>query len=212
MSRIEPLVVLPVTTFYFPIVPGSEWADQLVADPKLCQPCLKHSGIVRAAIGTKALGKLLPIVRLDAFDPERCSLDEVFKKTHCRIRTMLIKGFYETPARELINGGELIEALSLGVTDQTGGRNELDIDLNALTGIIHLFIRFGDIFGIRRMVGHDPLPFEDAIKAGNGAGVAFLAKLNPKDDKAGMWIASAHSEDELKFVLSMLVGVMMGAS
>ena len=76
---------------------------------------------------------------------------------------MFLKGFHEAPARILVNGSILIELLSFGIVDKTDGRDKFDIDLNALTGIKHLFIRLGDILGIGRFHGQKVLFPQEAL-------------------------------------------------
>ena len=63
-----------------------------------------------------------------------------------------------------INGGILKElfANDLGVFE-TYGRNKLYINLYALSWIIHLFVRFWNIFGIGRMNCHNSLLTEESV-------------------------------------------------
>ena len=81
---------------------------------------------------------------------------------------------------------------------------------DALSRMIHLLIRLGDVFGVGRMNSHNALLFEEAVKAGNGSGIPSLSKLNPENHKARMGIAPSHMGDELDFFRSMLVRMMMG--
>lgn len=62
---------------------------------------------------------------------------------------MLFKGLYKAPAGRLINGRILEELFTNDLTVfQTGRRNKFHIHLDPLPGIIHLFVRLGDILGI----------------------------------------------------------------
>ena len=84
----------------------------------------------------------------------------------------------ETHARELVNGGVLIELLLL--IGKATHRNIFDIYLNTLTRIGHLFIRFGLIGWLCRSLRKQSQPFEDSIKALNAAGITTFAKSVPK--------------------------------
>lgn len=92
-----------------------------------------------------------------------------------------LKSFYKTPSGILINGGILEEVFSdhLAVF-QAGGRNKFNIHMDTLSGIRHLFIRLGDIFGIGRMNGQHALLFEEAVKTGDRAGISFWRSLTQK--------------------------------
>lgn len=96
--------------------------------------------------------------------------------------------------------------------DQTGRRNKFHVDLDAFTGMVHLLIRFGDIFRVRRMDGHEALFFKETVKAWDRASVAALCKFHPEDDQAGIRIAPAHIGDEFDLLRGMLVRVMVRAS
>ena len=48
---VETLRVFPVAAFYFAVVAGRVWTDQLVPDPKACSGQLKACGQVSFAIG-----------------------------------------------------------------------------------------------------------------------------------------------------------------
>lgn len=59
------------------------------------------------------------------------------------------------------------------------------------------------------MNGHDPMFFKEPIKPRNRAGISPLPKLNPEDNKPGIRIPSAHVVNELNFIESMLVWMMV---
>lgn len=84
---------------------------------------------------------------------------------------MIIKGFHKTPAGILVNGGELVELLrnNSGVV-QAGGRNEFDIDLDALSGPLHGFIGFGNVFVVWRVDGYGTLFFKGSGKVQGWSG------------------------------------------
>ena len=104
----------------------------------------------------------------------------------------------------------LIKFLSFCLIDQTAGRDEFHVNLHPLSGIGHLLIGFGDIFGIGKFFRHDPLVPEETVEPGNGAFIAPLHELHPEDDRSSMRIVPAHIPDKFDFFESMLVGMGMG--
>ena len=71
---------------------------------------------------------------------------------------------------------------------------------------------FRDLFGVGGMDRHNSLFSEEAVKAGNGTGIASLSELDPEDHKAGIRIAPAHMGDEFPLIGGMLVGMMVRPS
>lgn len=212
VSSIETFIIFPVASFYFSIMPGGERTDQFVADSKLFQADLENSGLIRSSIRRKALGKFLSVVRLNTFDRAGKSLYQMLKKEHGGIRAMLFKSLYKAPARELINGGVLIEMLSLSFIYETGRRDKFHVDLNPLTRMVHLFVRFRNIFGIRRLNSHYALLAQEAIETGNRSGIASLSELNPEDDEPGIGITLTHISNKGDLLRSMLIGMVKRSS
>lgn len=102
--------------------------------------------------------------------------------------------------------------VSSGFVYKAGRRDKFHIDLNALPGMTHLFIRFWNILWVRRMDRHKSLLSEKAVKTGDGAGIAALHEFYPEDNKTGIGIMSAHIRDEFDLLRSVLVRVVMGTS
>ena len=102
-------------------------------------------------------------------------LDSAFQKISRRIRAVFFIAVNKTQARELVNGGVLIELLLL--IGKAANRNILDIYLNTLIRIGHLFIRLGLIGWLCGSLLKQSQPFEDSIKALNAAGITTFAKL-----------------------------------
>lgn len=123
---------------------------------------------------------------------------------------MLLESLYKTPAGILINSRVLKELFSnhLGIF-QTGGRDKFYIYLEPLSGRVHFFIGLRNVLWIRGMYSHDPLFPEEAVKPGNGAGIAALPEFDPKDHKTGIRISSAHIHNQLNFFRGVLIGVVM---
>lgn len=126
---------------------------------------------------------------------------------------MFLKSLHKTPSGILVDSGILEEMLSAHLAvHKAGGRDEFHVYLNALSGMVHLLVRLGDILGIGRMDSHDALLFEKTIKSRDGAGVAALHELDPENNEAGVRVSSAHIQDEFDLLRGMLVGVVMGPS
>ena len=123
-----------------------------------------------------------------------------------RIRVVFFKNLYETPSGILINGSILKELFAddLGVFEACR-RNKFYINLYALSRIIHLFVRLWNIFRIWRMNCHNSLLTEKSVYSRDGTGVTTLLEFNPKDNKTGIGIASAHIKDQLDLFRGMLV-------
>lgn len=211
MGCIETLIILSVATFHLPVMPWGKGTDDFVADPVHFQVFLEKSGLL--PVGGKTVGEFGPIIGLDALDRTGKGLHQMIYKLSGRIGAVLLKCLHETPAGILVDGRVLEKLLSdhLGVF-QTGRWNKFHIDLDALSGMIHLFIGFRDVLWVRRMYSHDPLFPEKTVKARNGAGVAALAEFNPEDDQTVMRISAAHIADEADLIIRMLVGVVMGSA
>lgn len=212
MGGIEPLVVLPVAAFHFPIVPWRKRTDQFVPDPQLLQPNLEDGRFIRTAIRGKTFCKLLSVVCLHTLYGARKSFYQVLQKEHGGVGTVLLKSLYKAPTGVFVNGSVLIELLSFGLIHKADGRDKFYVDLDALIGMIHLFIRLGDILGVRRFDSGKALLFQETVKAGDRTLIASLHKFDPENDEPGLRITPAHIRDELDLIRGMLVGMMVRPS
>ena len=68
-----------------------------------------------------------------------------------------------------------IPAFFSSLAYQTNFGNKFDINLPPLTGILHLFIRFGFFFGIRQFDWFSVDAAKNTIQTGDGSAVAALA-------------------------------------
>lgn len=78
MSGIEPFIVFSMAAFHFSVMSRCIRSDQLVTDAVVFQMYLKESGLV--FVGSKPIGKLWPVVRLDAFNGKGKRFHQVFHK------------------------------------------------------------------------------------------------------------------------------------
>ena len=74
----------------------------------------------------------------------------MLQKEHGGVGAVLLKSLYKAPAGVFVNGSVLIELLTFGLVHKADGRDKFHVDLDALTGMVHLLIRLGDILGVRR--------------------------------------------------------------
>ena len=105
MVSIEVFVILAVGTLDLAIVPWRVGTNELMADASLFETRLEQAGTVVA--GEQTFGELSAIVRLNAKNLERRSLDQVFQKLGGGIGAMLLKGFQIPPTGEFVNGSIL---------------------------------------------------------------------------------------------------------
>lgn len=209
MSGIEAPVILSVAPLHLAVMPWRIRPDQPVTDAVKSQMHLKQGGPVPAR--GKAVCELRTVVSLDTFNRAWESFHKVLKEHGGGIRTLLLKSLHKAPSGILIDGS-ILEEMFAGDTavDKAGGGNSLHIDLEALSGVVHLLIGLWNILRVGRMDGHDALLFEETVKAGDGAGVTALHELGPEDDEPGMRVAPAHVRDELDLFRGMLVRVVVG--
>ena len=149
MVSIEVFVILAVGTLDLAIVPWRVGTNELMADASLFETRLEQAGTVVA--GEQTFGELSAIVRLNAKNLERRSLDQVFQKLGGGIGAMLLKGFQIPPTGEFVNGSILVKLLTCGVSDDAGLWNKFHIDLNTLARKVHLFVRFWDVLGVWKL-------------------------------------------------------------
>lgn len=212
MSGIKSLVIFTMTALYLSIMSGCKGADQFMPDTQLLQANLKQGRFIRPTIRRETLCELLSIICLYAFNGEWENFYQVFQKDLGGIGTVFLKSLHKTPAGVLINGGILIELAATCSIDKADRRDKFDIDLDTLSGMVHLLIGLWDVLRIRKMDSHNALFFKETIEAGNRSFVTTLHKLDPENDEAGMRISSAHIGNEFDFRRSMLVGMVMWPS
>ena len=75
---------------------------------------------------------------------------------------------------------------------QAYSRNEFYIDLDTLSGVMHLLVGLWNILGIRKFISHNSLPSKNTIKPCYRAFIASLHELYPEDNKSCIGISSAH--------------------
>lgn len=86
----------------------------------------------------------------------------------------------------------------------------LNIDLNALARMGHLFIRLWDVFRIGRFDRKALKTFQNTPQPSNRTRVTALTELHSENNEASMGISAPHIADQLKLLVSMLVRMMMG--
>lgn len=147
MRSIKILVVLAVTAFNFTVVSGSKGVDFLVLDAKLSQSLFKQGRWLLFAV-THFIGELKAIVGLDAFDCIRELFYNMPKKLRGRIGAVFLKGLQIPKLAVFIKGGVLIPLCACFLSNYTGRRNELHINLYTLTRVLHLLIGLWNVLWV----------------------------------------------------------------
>lgn len=101
-------------------------------------------------------------------------------------------------------------AFALCFSNQTGFRNVFYIDLTFLAGILHLFVGFGFLFGVRKLDWFSVDPAQNTVQARDRSGIAPLTQFDPEHYQTGVRIPAAHILDELDFSICMLVRMAVG--
>ena len=114
------------------------------------------------ALRVEPVGELGAVVGLDTFDGKREAFHTVLDELRGRVGVVFFEGLQIAKAAVFVDEGVLviITAVFLGLfggsAGQTGNGDVFDVDLHFLSGIICLFIRLGNIFGIWQLHGHLP--------------------------------------------------------
>ena len=161
----------------------------------------------------EAVCELQAVVRLDAFNGIGEALDTVLYEFRRRVGVVLLERFKVTEAAVFIDEGILVvvAAILFGIlnssADQAGAGDEFDVDLDLLTRIIRLFVRFGDILWVRQLHGHLASLSQKAIQTGYGSAVSSLPELDPEHHQACVWVPAPHVVDQLDFLWLVLIRV-----
>ena len=126
------------------------------------------------------------------------------------VGAVLFKGFQIAKTAVLIYEGTLIILFSCRVTNQANAWNIFHIYLDSLTRILHLFIRFCNVFRVWQFDGVSVDPAQELIQAGDGAGVASLAQLYPEYQQTSVGVPAAHIPDQFDLSVCVLSGMDVG--
>ena len=109
-AGIKALLILAVTSLYFPVVARRVGSDELVPDTQLDGSVLKQSREIPLAVG-ETIGKFKAVIRLDAFHADssaRIPLEQLFQKIRRGKGGLLRVGSQEAQACELVNSSVLV--------------------------------------------------------------------------------------------------------
>ena len=110
-----------------------------------------------------------------------------------RISAMLFECLQIAKTTVFINESILVEAaVYCSLANQAGRRHELHIDLAALTGVEHLFVRLWAILGVGKLNCGLFCTFEHLQQAGDRPRIATLPELNPEYNQPGVGIPTPH--------------------
>ena len=85
---------------------------------------------------------------------------------------MFSEGFQIAETAVFVNKGVLIKLLTFCFSNNAGSWNKFYINLAPLSGILHLFIRFGLLFGVGQLHRSAIDPAQGTVQAGDGSGIA----------------------------------------
>lgn len=208
MSGIEALIIFPMTAFHFAIMPRSIGPYHFMSDAVMLQMNLKQGRPV--PVCSKPVGEFGSIVCLDALNRAGKGFDKMVNKQGGGISVVLLKGFHIAPSGILVNSSILEKLFSNDpAVDKAGRRDEFHIYLDTLSGMIHLLIRFWDVFRVGRMEGSHVLFLEETVKTRNRAGITTLHKFYPKDDQTCIRVTPAHIRDQSDLLRSVLVRMVV---
>ena len=131
-------------------------------------------------------------------------------KLRGRICAVLFESLQVAKTTVLINCSILIEFLPCSIANEAGRGDEFNIDLDALAGILHLLIGFGNILGVWQFDRHLPTSGKNTVQAGDGACIAALAQLDPEHHQTGVGVPAAHISNQFQLCFCMLVWVAVG--
>lgn len=209
VGGVELLIVLAVAALNLAIVPWSIGADELVADAELGEGGFKERRFVLFT-SNETISEFRAIIGLDALKEEGKLLGTVADEQGRGIGAVFPKGFEVAETAELVEESILVKPTLLGgLPYKAGCRNELHIDLDALAGILHLFVGLGDVFGIWQLYSHLAVLTKETIQAGNGACIAPLPEFYPEHYQSGVGIPAPHIVDQPDLILPVLVRMVM---
>ena len=94
-----------------------------------------------------------------------------------------LESFNISKPGEFINGGILVELFAFRIPYNAGSGNMLNIDLNALARMGHLFIRLWDVFRIGRFDRKALKTFQNTPQPSNRTRVTALTELHPENNE-----------------------------
>ena len=209
---VEELLVFAVTSFYLAVMPRGIWPNELVADAKGGSSRFKEGGHIPVPSG-KTVGKLEPVVCLDAFhghaatfEPGKCLAQEIGGGICALFRVSA-----EIPEAGILVDRGILEKAFFWVC-KAAQRNDLDVDLDPLTRMIHLFIglRFSFLLFLWRR--EHPELTHDPVQALRAAGIASFAKSVPELYHSEIRVSAAHTLNERDLLGRVFIGMMMRAS
>ena len=97
------------------------------------------------------------------------------------------------------------------LSNQACTGNIFHINLDSLPQILHLFIRFRNIFWLWQFDGLPVDPAQDLIQAGDRSGATPLPQLDSEQHQTSVRGSAAHIPDQSDLCLFMLIWMAAGA-
>ena len=209
---VETFLVFAVAAFDLAVVTGRVGADQLVEDTEFSGGAFKQRRKIPPGIG-ETIGKLETIVRLDTFDFHAFAgkgLENLPEEVGGGVGTLLGVRAQDTVTGILVNGGILVQ-LQLRIRN-AAARHDLDVDLDALSRVLHLLVGLGAILLLWLFLLCHSLAAQNPPQAFDAAAVASFSQPCPQLHHADPGIPAVHVADECQLLLRVLVGMVVRPS
>lgn len=149
MTKIKIFIVFSVRSFYLSVVTRSIRTDKLVFYAVLFQGNLKKSRVLIIRRVRLPLNELRAVIGLDTLNLKWKIFQHVVKKKCAAMGAVFFKYLHITEPRVFINGSILVQTQAR--ISKTRTRDKLNIDLDPLAGVLHLFIRTIILLRIRQL-------------------------------------------------------------
>lgn len=148
VRSVKLLVILAMAAFDLTVVSWSIGPNKLVANAELGEGGFKERRLVLFT-SNETISEFRAVIGLDALNEEWKLLSTVADELGRGIGAVFLKGFEVTETAELVEESVLVKTALFGsLPHKAGCRHELHVDLDALAGILHLFIGLRDVLGI----------------------------------------------------------------
>ena len=210
VSCMETFLILTVTALVLAIVTRGIGTNELVTNAEFSCSRFKQRRDVAFGIG-ETVGKLKAVVCLKTFHGYALSakaFNNVMQEMCGGIGTLFGISSQNAVSGVFVDHRILIEFQSRFC--DAGSGNDLYVDLDALAGVLHLFIRLGGVLLPGLFLRCQSFASENAPQTFDAAAVSSLAQAAPEFYDAELGIAAPHVSDELQLRFGVLVGMAVG--
>ena len=210
MGAVEKVLILAVAAFNLAVVPGGVGTNEFVVNAEFGSCGFKKSGQMALAWG-KTIGEFEAIICLNAFDGYSSSLipsGEFSQEISRRVGALFFIGGQEAKSGEFVNGS-ILEQAKFGICNAASW-DDLDINLDTLTRILHDLVRLGCVLFLGYRLNEHPFPAHDAKQAFRAACIAALSQPVPEFKHSKGRIPASQIPNPLHFFGRVRIGVVLG--